>query len=65
MREIGIGMIVYIDNILILAKSRETAQKQAEANSLSTGMPKIYNKSVLRPTEKMDFLGITLYTVLM
>ena len=68
LREAGVRMIVYIDDILILAETKEKVQEQAEALVyLLECLGFIINqkKSVLTPAQTMDFLGLTVDTVLM
>ena len=68
LREMGVRMIVYIDDILILAETKEKAQEQAKALVyLLECLGFIINKkkSELTPAQIMDFLGLTVDTVLM
>ena len=68
LREMGVRMIVYIDDILILAETKGKAQEQAKALVyLLECLGFIINKkkSELTPAQIMDFLGLTVDTVLM
>ena len=68
LREMGVRMIVYIDDILILAETKGKAQEQAKALVyLLECLGFIINKkrSELKPAQIMDFLGLTVDTVLM
>ena len=68
LQEMGVRMIVYIDDILILAETKKRAQEQAEALVYlleCLGFIVNMKKSVLSPAQIMDFLGLTVDTVLM
>ena len=68
LREMGVRLIVYIHDILILAETKERAQEQAEALVyLLECLGFILNckKSVLSPAQVMEFLGFTVDRVLM
>ena len=68
LREMGVCMIVYIDDVLILAETKEKAQEQAKALVyLLECLGFIINKkkSELTPAQIMDFLGLTVDTLLM
>lgn len=61
-RELGVRCIAYIDDILVLAESREMAQIHvAGLKYLLECLGFIINlkKSVLEPSQKLEFLGIT------
>ena len=61
-------MIAYIDDILVMAKSRELLVNQAaEMFYLLENLGFLINqkKSILKPSQTMEFLGFTLDTVAM
>ena len=62
LRQMGIRFIAYIDDILILAESQEIALDHTSALTYllqCLGFVINHEKSVLRPTRKIKFLGIT------
>ena len=68
LREMGVRLVVYIDDILILAESRQRVHEQAQALVyLLECLGFIINskKSVLTLAQIIDFLGVTVDTVLM
>ena len=69
LREMGVRMVIYIDDILIMAESMELARQQVAAliyllECLGFVIHKD-KKSVLTPAQVMDFLGLTVDSVLM
>ena len=57
----GIRIIIYIDNMLVLAESRESAMEHLEVLTfLLEALGFIINKekSVLSPAQKLEFLGL-------
>ena len=68
LREMGVRLIAYIDDILVLVESREQARRQAEALVYllqCLGFRVNTKKSVLEPAQMLDFLGFTVDTVQM
>ena len=68
LRELGIQMVCYIDDMLILAESRSIAQDQVSGVVYlleCLGFTVNFKKSVLEPTQTLEFLGITVDTVQM
>ena len=66
LREMGVRLIAYIDDILILAESQEQARNHAEALVYllqCLGFKVNQKKSVLEPAQVMEFLGFTVDTV--
>jgi hypothetical protein len=62
LREIGVRLIAYIDDILVLAESKELASSHAEALVYllqCLGFRVNQKKSVLEPAQAMEFLGLT------
>ena len=60
LRQLGIRLIIYLDVMLIMAQSRDTALQHAStALDLLQGLGFMINylKSVLDPSTKMEFLG--------
>ena len=67
-RELGMRLIIYIDDILLMAESEEKAQDQASGLVyLLQCLGFIINtgKSILKPTQSLEFLGFTVNTVTM
>ena len=68
LRQLGIRIIVYLDDMLLMAQSKEML-KQHLATVLHTliGLGFIINtsKSVFTPTQELEFLGFLLNTLLM
>ena len=65
LRELGIRMIIYIDDMLILAESRSMAQDQVSGVVYlleCLGFIVNFNKSVLEPTQTLEFLGVMVDT---
>ena len=68
LREMGVRLIAYIDDILILAETKEMAQNHIRGLSYllqSLGFKINYKKSILEPTQIIEFLGIMVNSVLM
>ena len=68
LQEKGMCLIAYIDDILVMAKSRELLVNQAaEMFYLLENLGFLINqkKSILEPSQTMEFLGFTLDTVAM
>ena len=68
LREMGVRLIAYIDDILVLAESQEQARMQVEALVYllqCLGFRVNLKKSVLEPAQMMEFLGFTVDTVQM
>ena len=64
-RELGMRMIAYIDDILLLAKSEEKARDQAEGLVYllqCLGFTINQEKTILEPSQNMEFLGFTVDT---
>ena len=62
LRQLGIGMIVYIDDILILVESRVAAKDHAIGLLFlleNLGFIVSKTKCILMPTQSIDFLGFT------
>ena len=62
LRNLGIRLIIYLDDLLILADSEQTARLHlATAQNLLENLGFIINlkKSVLSPVQKIEFLGMT------
>lgn len=58
----GVQIIVYIDDMLILAMTKEMAQKALEALTYlleCVGFIINWKKSVLEPQQAIEFLGLT------
>ena len=67
-RELGMRLIIYIDDILLMVESMEKAQDQASGLVyLLQCLGFIINtgKSILKPTQSLEFLGFTVNTVTM
>ena len=67
-RELGMRLIIYIDDILLMAESEEKARDQASGLVyLLQCLGFIINtgKSILKPTQSLEFLGFTINTVAM
>ena len=63
LREFGLRLIIYIDDILVMAESKELLRDQLQGlNYLleSRGYVINYKKSVLTPTKQVEFLSILL-----
>ena len=68
LREMGVQLIAYTDNILVLAESREMARSHAEALVYllqCLGFKINQNKSILEPAQVMEFLGFSVDTIQM
>ena len=68
LREMGVRLIAYIDDILVLAESKELAVSHVEAVVYllqCLGFQINQKKSVLEPAQTMEFLGRTVDTVAM
>ena len=64
----GVQLIAYIDDILVLAESKEQARNHAEALVYllqCLGFKVNQKKSILDPTQVIEFLGFTVDTVQM
>ena len=62
LRNLGIRLIIYVDDLLILADSEQTARLHlATAQNLLENLGFVINlkKSVLSPVQKIEFLGMT------
>ena len=62
LRNLGIRLIIYLDDLLILADSEQTARLHlATAQNLLENLGFVINlkKSVLSPVQKIEFLGMT------
>ena len=62
LRNLGIRVIIYLDDLLILADSEQTARLHlATAQNLLENLGFVINlkKSVLSPVQKIEFLGMT------
>ena len=62
LRNLGIRLIIYLDDVLILADSEQTARLHlATAQNLLENLGFVINlkKSVLSPVQKIEFLGMT------
>ena len=65
LRELGVRMVVYIDDILILAETREALKNQVEALVYLlevVGFIINQKKSIMAPTQSLDFLGLMIDT---
>ena len=65
LREMGVRIIVYIDDMLVLAESRDMAREALEALSHlleCLGFIINWGKSVLEPDNTIEFLGLTINT---
>ena len=65
LRSLGVHLIVYIDDILIIGKSSEEVQNHMEgliALLEGLGFIVIFEKSVLTPSQRIEFLGLQLDT---
>lgn len=63
LRRLGIRLILYLDDMLIMSQSQiEASSNLATVMTLLVGLGFIINlkKSVLSPTQRLDFLGFTL-----
>ena len=61
LRKMGVRLIVYLDDILIMAESKQLATQHAQlvASTLKNlGFVVNYEKSVLTPSLQMEFLGL-------
>ena len=68
LREMGVRLIAYIDDILVLAESQDQARNHAKALVYllqCLGFKVNQKKSVLEPAQVMEFLGFTIDTVKM
>ena len=68
LRELGVRLVVYTDDILILAEAKEALRNQVEALVyLLEVLGFIINqkKSIMSPTQSLDFLGLTINTISM
>ena len=66
LRETGMRLIAYIDGILVLAKSKELLVNQAAGMCYlleNLGFLVNQKKSILEPSQTMEFLGFTVDTV--
>ena len=59
LRELGVQLIVYIDDILIMAETPPAPKRPHNGPDLSVGELGGYKKCVLEPTQQIDFLGFT------
>ena len=62
-RQKGLLVFIYLDDILLLSKSKATAEKQGKLlveDLQASGMMINYKKSVLQPVQKVDHLGFTI-----
>ena len=67
-RELGMRLVVYIDDILLMAESEEKARDQAAGMTYlleCLGFTINTEKTVTVPTQTLDFLGFTVNTVTM
>ena len=65
LRELGVRMVVYIDDILILAETKEALTNQVEALVYlleAVGFIINQKKSITTPTQSLEFLGVTIDT---
>ena len=61
-------MIAYIDDILVLAETKEIAQSHVQGLSYllqCLGFQLNHEKSVVEPAQSMEFLGLTVNSTLM
>ena len=68
LRSVGVRLIVYIDDILVIGKTPDEVQNHVEALiALLEGLGFIVNveKSVLTPSQQIEFLGLLLNTASM
>ena len=68
LRELGVHLIIYIDDMLVLAQTKEKAERHAQVLVYlleCLGLVINQKKSMLRVSQIMDFLGLTVATVLM
>ena len=68
LQEMGMRLIAYIDDILVLAESRELLINQAAGMCYlleNLGFLINQKKSILEPSQTMEFLGFTVDTVAM
>ena len=61
-RELGVRLVIYIDDILVMAESREKAEDQASGLTYllqCLGFTVNMTKSILIPTQSLEFLGFS------
>ena len=66
LRQLGIRLVVYIDDILIMAESRELAQENVIGLVFlleNLGFVINRDKSILEPTQEIEFLGFNVNSV--
>jgi hypothetical protein len=63
LRELGVKLIVYTDDILIMAESREKPNSTWWAYVRESGVHHKPRKSILEPTQEIEFLGFTINSV--
>ena len=67
-RELGFRLVIHIDDILLMAESREMAQDQGTALIYllqCLGFTKNVKKTVTTPTQSIEFLGFNVNTLSM
>ena len=65
LRTLGMRIIIYIDDIRVIAPSKELAQEHTEClKFLLEGFTVNRKKSLTDPTEEIDFLDVVAYSAL-
>ena len=60
LRSLGIRLVIYMDNMLLMANSKQLIQLQSSVFPGAGICHQQQNKSVLTPCQQMEFLGMSM-----